>query len=195
MDTANYIPDFYKRFMLGDTKVDFYFICQLYEITDPCIAHSLKKLLRAGRSHKDIWQDVKDVIDTMQRWQQLNPRPQPMSINPDEPKAEAELFEETVYSVHYFAVKPTWAIEQGLDNIDALTVPGWYVVKAGPFANTMGNVPYLSHALALAHANAEKFEWETKYETHYDGGCTGLFKVTPGGIFKECDRCHFRKTI
>lgn len=48
--------------------IDVYRIIDLYDITDPCDQHALKKILCPGeRGHKDIIQDTQDVIDTMQR--------------------------------------------------------------------------------------------------------------------------------
>ena len=48
--------------------MDVYRIIDLWEITDPCDQHALKKILCPGeRGHKDIIQDTQDVIDTMQR--------------------------------------------------------------------------------------------------------------------------------
>lgn len=70
------MPDdnFYDRFKINGEMVDFYRICILYEITDPCLQHALKKLLRAGRSHKDIHTDIQNAIDTLTRWQELHPK-------------------------------------------------------------------------------------------------------------------------
>lgn len=67
------MSNFYDRFKVVGEMVDFYKICLLYEITDPCIQHALKKLLRAGRSHKPIQEDIQNAIDTLKRWQELNP--------------------------------------------------------------------------------------------------------------------------
>lgn len=48
--------------------IDVYRIIDLYNITDPCDQHALKKILCPGeRGHKDIIQDTQDVIDTMRR--------------------------------------------------------------------------------------------------------------------------------
>ena len=53
-------------------QVDIYRILKLYDVTDPAIAHAIKKLLVAGgRGHKDIGRDIQDAIDTLERWQAM----------------------------------------------------------------------------------------------------------------------------
>ena len=48
--------------------IDFYRICELYEITDSCDQHALKKILAVGkRGHKDVIEDTHNIIDTMKR--------------------------------------------------------------------------------------------------------------------------------
>lgn len=52
--------------------IDAYRIIDLYEITDPCLQHALKKILCAGgRGHKSQDRDVQDVIDSCVRWQAM----------------------------------------------------------------------------------------------------------------------------
>ena len=52
--------------------IDVYRIIELFNISDPCLQHALKKLLVAGgRGHKDIDRDIQDVIDSCQRWQEM----------------------------------------------------------------------------------------------------------------------------
>jgi hypothetical protein len=49
-------------------KLDIYRVIDLWNITDPCFQHALKKIMCAGnRGHKDLKKDVQDIIDTMQR--------------------------------------------------------------------------------------------------------------------------------
>lgn len=49
-------------------KIDVYRIIQLYEITDPCLQHVLKKLLVTGnRGHKNFKTDITNMIDTLTR--------------------------------------------------------------------------------------------------------------------------------
>ncbi len=53
--------------------VDVYRICTLYNITDPCIQHAIKKLLVAGGrgAGKDIGKDIQESIDSLKRWQEM----------------------------------------------------------------------------------------------------------------------------
>jgi hypothetical protein len=53
-------------------SIDVYRVLDLFDVTDPCIAHATKKLLVAGgRGHKDISRDVQDVIDSLERWKAM----------------------------------------------------------------------------------------------------------------------------
>ena len=53
-------------------KIDVYSVLALFEVTDPCIQHALKKLLCTGkRGHKDFNKDVQDAIDSLVRCQEL----------------------------------------------------------------------------------------------------------------------------
>lgn len=53
-------------------QIDVYRVLELFNVTDPCLQHALKKLLVAGgRGHKDITRDVQDVIDSCVRWQEM----------------------------------------------------------------------------------------------------------------------------
>ena len=51
--------------------LDPYRIMDIYQITHPAHQHALKKLLRAGQSIKDLRQDIKEVKDTLTRWEQM----------------------------------------------------------------------------------------------------------------------------
>lgn len=52
--------------------IDIYRVLMLYGVTDPCIAHAIKKLLCAGqRGGKDMEQDVQEAIDALVRWQDM----------------------------------------------------------------------------------------------------------------------------
>lgn len=52
-------------------KLDPYRICLLYEITHPAQQHALKKILRAGRSHKPLKRDIAEIIEALDRWQEM----------------------------------------------------------------------------------------------------------------------------
>lgn len=53
--------------------VDVYRVLALFNVTDPCIQHAVKKLLVAGGrgAGKDISRDIKEAIDSLQRWQEM----------------------------------------------------------------------------------------------------------------------------
>jgi hypothetical protein len=52
--------------------VDVYRVLELFEVTNPCLQHAIKKLLCAGsRGAKDIEQDVQEAIDTLGRYQEI----------------------------------------------------------------------------------------------------------------------------
>lgn len=54
------------------TVIDVYRVLELFEVTDPCIQHAVKKLLVAGgRGHKDIGTDINDAIVSLERWQEM----------------------------------------------------------------------------------------------------------------------------
>lgn len=49
--------------------LDVYRVLKLFNVTDPCIAHAVKKLLVAGGrgAGKDIRQDLREAIDSIDR--------------------------------------------------------------------------------------------------------------------------------
>lgn len=52
--------------------IDVYRVIQLFEVTDPCLQHALKKIMCAGRrGGKDVAKDVQEAIDTLRRWQEM----------------------------------------------------------------------------------------------------------------------------
>ena len=50
-------------------KLDIYRILKLYEVSDPCLQHSIKKLLCAGKrgGAKNFLQDVNEAILSLKR--------------------------------------------------------------------------------------------------------------------------------
>lgn len=63
----------YFRPVQGLEAIDVYRVLDLFGVADPCLQHALKKLLVAGGrgAGKDISQDVKEAIDSLQRWQEM----------------------------------------------------------------------------------------------------------------------------
>lgn len=54
------------------SHVDVYRVLKLFDVTDPCLQHAIKKLLVAGgRGQKDISKDIHEAIVTLTRWQQM----------------------------------------------------------------------------------------------------------------------------
>lgn len=50
------------------THIDVYRVLTMFEVTNPCLQHAIKKLLVAGgRGAKDQCQDVQEAIDTLNR--------------------------------------------------------------------------------------------------------------------------------
>lgn len=53
-------------------EIDVYRVLELFDVTNPSIAHAAKKLLCAGkRGAKDLEHDIQDAIDTLTRWQEM----------------------------------------------------------------------------------------------------------------------------
>ena len=54
-------------------EIDIYRILRLYEVTDPCVQHAVKKLLCAGkRGSKNYYQDIDEAKQTLERFGELN---------------------------------------------------------------------------------------------------------------------------
>jgi hypothetical protein len=53
--------------------IDVYRVLQLFNVTDPCIQHAVKKLLVAGGrgAGKDITKDVRESIDSLARFLEM----------------------------------------------------------------------------------------------------------------------------
>lgn len=63
--------NYYAREHQG-VKLDVYRILRLYNVTDPAIAHAVKKLLRFGSGgHKDAAKDVAEALESLERWQEM----------------------------------------------------------------------------------------------------------------------------
>jgi hypothetical protein len=55
------------------SKIDVYRVLQLFNVTDPCIQHAVKKLLVAGGrgAGKDVSKDIKEARESLVRWQEM----------------------------------------------------------------------------------------------------------------------------
>lgn len=60
----------YKKDTRHLDMIDVYRVLDLWEVTDPCVQHALKKLLVAGGrgAGKDVSQDIQEAIDSLERW-------------------------------------------------------------------------------------------------------------------------------
>lgn len=63
--------DKHYKFQYKGITLDPYRIFRIYGITDPEQQHSIKKLLRAGKSIKPLKQDILEVIMTLNRWVEI----------------------------------------------------------------------------------------------------------------------------
>lgn len=54
------------------TYIDIYRVLSLWNVTDPCIQHAVKKLLVAGnRGYKGVEKDIQEAIDSLERWKEM----------------------------------------------------------------------------------------------------------------------------
>ena len=54
------------------STVDVYRVLKIFNVTDPCLQHAIKKLLCAGgRGAKNDVKDVRESMDSLTRWQQM----------------------------------------------------------------------------------------------------------------------------
>ncbi len=66
------IYDHYFKDVRKLNIIDIYRVLVLFKVTDPCIAHAIKKLLVCGgRGHKDMEVDIQEAIDSLIRWQEM----------------------------------------------------------------------------------------------------------------------------
>lgn len=72
MSVGNKHPHYHKDVSSLQT-VDVYRVLALFNVTDPCIQHAVKKLLVAGGrgAGKDIGKDVQEAIDSLERFKEM----------------------------------------------------------------------------------------------------------------------------
>lgn len=72
MSIGNKHPHYHKD-VRHLQKIDVYRVLVLFNVTDPCIQHAVKKLLVAGGrgAGKDLVKDVQEAIDSLQRFQEM----------------------------------------------------------------------------------------------------------------------------
>lgn len=72
MTIGNKHPHYHKD-VSNLLTVDVYRVLALFNVTDPCIQHAVKKLLVAGGrgAGKDMGKDIQEAIDSLQRFQEM----------------------------------------------------------------------------------------------------------------------------
>jgi len=72
MSVGNKHPHYHKDVRHLET-IDVYRVLHLFNVTDPCIQHAVKKLLVAGGrgAGKDINKDIQEAIDSLNRFQEM----------------------------------------------------------------------------------------------------------------------------
>jgi len=72
MSVGNKHPHYHKDVRKLRT-VDVYRVLALFNVTDPCIQHAVKKLLVAGHrgAGKDIEKDIQEAIDSLERFKEM----------------------------------------------------------------------------------------------------------------------------
>lgn len=70
----------YFKSVAGLESVDVYRVLHLFNVTDPCLGHAVKKLLVAGGrgGGKDISRDIQEAIDTLERWKDMRAEEAPL---------------------------------------------------------------------------------------------------------------------
>lgn len=73
--------DHYKKDVSHLQMIDVYRVVELFKVPAGPIDHAVKKLLCAGgRGHKDLDRDIQDVIDSLQRWQEMRAEDERMDL-------------------------------------------------------------------------------------------------------------------
>lgn len=72
MNVSNKHPHYHKDVRHLET-IDVYRVLALFNVTDPCIQHAVKKLLVAGGrgAGKDLGKDVQEAIDSLERFKEM----------------------------------------------------------------------------------------------------------------------------
>ena len=65
------MPSTYYHEEYKGIRLDPYRILSVWGISHPAQQHAIKKLLRAGRGHKPLGQDIDEVAECLGRWQEM----------------------------------------------------------------------------------------------------------------------------
>ena len=61
----------YNKREFQGVKIDIYRVLERFGINHPAQQHAIKKLLRAGNGAKSLDQDIAEVVETLERWQEM----------------------------------------------------------------------------------------------------------------------------
>jgi len=72
-EPAGKINPKYNKLVPKNCKfIDVYRVLHMFEVTDPCVQHAVKKLLAAGdRGHKDVRTDIDEAIQSLHRYRDM----------------------------------------------------------------------------------------------------------------------------
>lgn len=72
--------------------IDVYRVLELFDVSNPCIQHAVKKLLVAGGrgAGKDITKDISEAIDSLRRWEQMVTEDKTFIDKPEPVKPKAD---------------------------------------------------------------------------------------------------------
>jgi hypothetical protein len=90
MSVGNKHPHYHKD-VSGLQTVDVYRVLALFNVTDPCIQHAVKKLLVAGGrgAGKDIGKDIQEAIDSLERFKEMRVEDTEPAVQKIEPAAQS----------------------------------------------------------------------------------------------------------
>lgn len=123
MNATNTSPRKYSHYFrpCPYAQIDVYRVLKLFQVTDPALAHAVKKLLVAGgRGAKDQAKDVAEAADALARWQEMRAE----ESGADDPVAAPkllpwELARESVLELHPKAICIQWDSSTWIISINA----------------------------------------------------------------------------
>lgn len=75
-------PHYHKPVPPGVKTIDVYRVLKMFDVTDPCLQHAIKKLLVAGGrgAGKDISRDVQEAVDSCNRFLEMRTEEAPQNV-------------------------------------------------------------------------------------------------------------------
>lgn len=98
----------YHKSVEGLDFVDVYRVLKLFNVTDPCIQHAVKKLLVAGGrgAGKDVSKDIQESIDSLVRWQEMRKEEDRLTVAPQYRDWRAEVDVEKLTGIPHVDLIP-----------------------------------------------------------------------------------------